>query len=710
MNNLAKLKVSGEIINELSEKIPTFVVALNELIKNSFDANASNVNINFDTRLGILLIQDDGDGMDESNIETLLHVSKSNKKYAEINEHGRYIQGSKGLGFLSVFKFGSEVTWRTRKDKGYEFTINYDEVTAVEDINDLDIEVLEKTDIAKGTTIIMKMKEYGIDALKKYLDNMTNLKKILYSFNIKDLNIAFKIDDILYNNSSPIELDNILLDRQLFHVNYNSDEERIIFKHNNHIAFEHEFKFSYTDFRIDLDLVIFSLNPYDKKKINDIFYNSTEQLTPLVYVNTCIFNNYNLFDPYIMQKIKYSSIMNQIIGHINIYSSNKMLDFNSDRTQFVQNTLTDSISAFISNINIAIQTEASERKKHLIDFDILMEKEFPNIHINSSVEELRKIIKEDFAFKDKVIINKNGGIVEYLIFGKKICVSIDNTRKITSPNQKVNSGKSGSSSNGQAPAENNYVPASIKLTTKYKKLPIPTEQIDLYSYIESAENSERQVINNKEILITVEGMENKTGILECITESSCIKVGYSYLDNNTGTTYSELVLDCYQPNSGIFGSNDEDNLISIPSIKSYTINYSSHVNNLINQINGLELDKYEEVIACSLRAIFEISIDALIKSRKFNNLLANISGLENEVSTIIEYISNCNALKSKISTNSRIDFKSLKNILDKETYISIIRKAHLGAHKSTTYISKNDIKELAKKAGMFVVFINEMLN
>lgn len=49
---LAKLRVSGEIINELSEKIPTYIVALNELIKNSFDANANNVIINFDTQRG----------------------------------------------------------------------------------------------------------------------------------------------------------------------------------------------------------------------------------------------------------------------------------------------------------------------------------------------------------------------------------------------------------------------------------------------------------------------------------------------------------------------------------------------------------------------------------------------------------------------------------------------------------------------------------
>ena len=34
------IRVSGNIISELSEKIPTNIIALNELLKNSYDAGA----------------------------------------------------------------------------------------------------------------------------------------------------------------------------------------------------------------------------------------------------------------------------------------------------------------------------------------------------------------------------------------------------------------------------------------------------------------------------------------------------------------------------------------------------------------------------------------------------------------------------------------------------------------------------------------------
>ena len=101
-----RLSVSGKIIKEISEKIPSTTYAIVELIKNSYEAMASNVEINvYDNMLEIL---DDGEGMDLDDIHALLIVSHSNKEYGVI-KNGRIISGEKGLGFFSVFKFGSKI-------------------------------------------------------------------------------------------------------------------------------------------------------------------------------------------------------------------------------------------------------------------------------------------------------------------------------------------------------------------------------------------------------------------------------------------------------------------------------------------------------------------------------------------------------------------------------------------------------------------------
>ncbi|WMM25636.1 ATP-binding protein [Tissierella sp. MB52-C2] len=714
---MVRMKVSGNIVDELSEKIPTYLVAINELIKNSFDARANNVKITFDSQKKTLSILDDGYGMNKSDIETLLHISKSNKEYAKL-VNGRYIQGSKGLGFLSVFKFGESVTWKTstnNSNKGCEFRINYSDIIESENIEDIDIPILEKEGVSRGTLIDICMDEENVLLFKEELDKSQTIARLLHSFDVDkfndNFNIELEIDNEKYCTNKSSNFHSILPERQLFNVKYKSDNSKVVFYHNNVKAMEYDFTFPYDDFKIDLDLIIFSLKSHDKKKINSLFYDNRNELTPLVYINTNLFNNYTLFDTNVMQKVKYASIMNQIIGNINIYSNNQDLDFNSDRTQFVQNKLTTNITKFIEEINIFIQEKASEYKKDLITLDILTKTNLSNSNIDFSKEKLRELIKSNFKFRDDVDISIDGNKIEYSIFGRKICAYISNS---TSTNDGQDKDSDTNPSNPTDDDENDdkddtYLPAIIELVTKHKKISIPTKQINLYGYIKYAKDSKNLDIDNKEISMKVDDKECITGILKSITKPSSITITYSYLDPHTGPTCNNLTLEFYEPKSDVLGSNTEKELITIPTINSYTIDYNSHVSNLINQINSLNLDEYEEMISCSIRAVFEISVDSLMKTEKFNNLFLNIKKLEDRVYKIIEYIGSNNNLKTKISINAKIDFDSLKNILDKDAYKSIIAEAHLGAHKSTTYISKNDIEELAKKAGTFVVFINEML-
>ncbi len=115
--NKTKLRVAGNILRELSEKIPSLTIAMNELVKNAYDAGSDEIYIDLDIENNLLRILDDGSGLSEKAIDELFHVSNSDKQYGVTNEYGRYTQGSKGLGFLSVFKFGNHVKWVTINEK-----------------------------------------------------------------------------------------------------------------------------------------------------------------------------------------------------------------------------------------------------------------------------------------------------------------------------------------------------------------------------------------------------------------------------------------------------------------------------------------------------------------------------------------------------------------------------------------------------------------
>lgn len=256
----------------------------------------------------------------------------------------------------------------------------------------------------------------------------------------------------------------------------------------------------------------------------------------------------------------------------------------------------------------------------------------------------------------------------------------------------------------------NVIPAVIKLKNKNIEIAIPSSQINLYDYIKSANDSKGKKIDNSLINIEVDNNIIENNILQSVNVP-CLKIiKYFYNDHNTGLVIKELKIKFYQPHSKIDSKMNEHKLISLPTKKNYTINFNFSLNKLINQINELKLSEYNEVIACSLRSVFEISIDSLIKCEKFHGIFQEINKLEERVGKVVEYINNSNKYKSEISKDTAIDFNSLKNILKPSDFKEAIEKANLGAHKSTTYMSEVDVKNLAKIAALFITIVNEMIN
>ena len=201
-----RLSVSGKIIKEISEKIPNTIYAIVELIKNSYEAMANTIEINVcDNNIEIF---DDGDGMDLDDIHSLLIVSHSNKEYGVV-KNGRIISGEKGLGFFSVFKFGSKVTVKTSKQgTNYSFTIDMNEIEGLEDIHDSNVDISESSSIdlkKNGTRIVIEnLNSEAIELFRKVLDNSSDFLKLQNS--IIDDNFKVKINK-LYKDAKEIPSD-----------------------------------------------------------------------------------------------------------------------------------------------------------------------------------------------------------------------------------------------------------------------------------------------------------------------------------------------------------------------------------------------------------------------------------------------------------------------------------------------------------------------
>jgi hypothetical protein len=120
--------------------------AVLELVTNAIEAAKSRVDVNFDREKGILSVINDGKGLTEEEIETVLLRSfktGSEKAKAESN---------RGLGFIVIYHDGKETTVRTGK---YSIHIkSWDDIDLVEESNNFE-----------GMSVQVKLNK---EALKRY--------------------------------------------------------------------------------------------------------------------------------------------------------------------------------------------------------------------------------------------------------------------------------------------------------------------------------------------------------------------------------------------------------------------------------------------------------------------------------------------------------------------------------------------------------------
>lgn len=93
--------------------------AVLELVKNAYDAKACLITLSF--KKNQLIIEDDGTGMDESDIKRhWMHIGKSDKEYQvkDTNKNTRVLAGSKGVGRFALSKLGSNIEIYSKKSEG----------------------------------------------------------------------------------------------------------------------------------------------------------------------------------------------------------------------------------------------------------------------------------------------------------------------------------------------------------------------------------------------------------------------------------------------------------------------------------------------------------------------------------------------------------------------------------------------------------------
>ncbi|MEG5954467.1 hypothetical protein UXN65_16565 [Enterobacter ludwigii] len=432
------------------------------------------------------------------------------------------------------------------------------------------------------------------------------------------------------------------------------------FYHKGELINQTPFKVDRIDYSIDIKLMIFLFEKgRNTRGISSLYKRVYDNaLYPLVYINKNLFNNTILFDPEVLRKRSSGSSLPQMIGKVSILSQSGNLEFNSDRTSFVENNLTKSLVVNLKKLNETIQVKGSELKNKL---------------------------------------------------------KADSSSSLTGRAYPVEGAK----------AVRNK-PASILIDRKKKtKFFVPSEQIDLIEYIYTLKDSFGNEINKENISISVNGSDYTKRILETIEEPCELQVVFRYEDSITGLVSADVNLAFEKKISNITGNKEEHSLFTIQSASGYSVEIGT-VSSIIYAIDKLyslrERDGFLPLIACSIRSIFEISQDKLLRTHRFLFPALNSKSYTPETKRemkdkllgnivhIILLVKKNSRLSTKIAERLDISYATFMNSLNIDEFKKAVKHSHVGAHQSTKFLSKPKIEACADACGLFAVICDVLIH
>ena len=200
--------------------------AVSELIKNSYDADATNVNVNFintDEIHGTLIIMDNGSGMSQKQlIDGFMRISSTDKIHNPISKkYNRTKAGRKGIGRFATQRLGTKLTIITQtkeEDTAIKVSIDWDRYVVDQDISDITfpLEIVKK-ERSEGTTLVIdnlrdKWSKASINRVYRYVMDLfqpdyLSDKSFKQNFAKRNENV-FKVVFKQSNNNESIILNN----------------------------------------------------------------------------------------------------------------------------------------------------------------------------------------------------------------------------------------------------------------------------------------------------------------------------------------------------------------------------------------------------------------------------------------------------------------------------------------------------------------------
>lgn len=201
--------ISLSILNHLGRNLyRSFITVLGEAVSNSWDADAKNVYITIDREEKVLIVRDDGLGMNEDDFQNkFLKIGYSKRKdNVSHTKSGRPFIGRKGIGKLALLSCAQTITVLTKNEdsdivggvidnSGLDDAIKDDKNSTDYKLGIPEEQTIRKYSAilgSRGTLIIFN----GIkDGIRNRIDYIRKLVALYFRFSLKDSSFNIFIND-----------------------------------------------------------------------------------------------------------------------------------------------------------------------------------------------------------------------------------------------------------------------------------------------------------------------------------------------------------------------------------------------------------------------------------------------------------------------------------------------------------------------------------
>ena len=137
------IRTSGRLITLMSSKLyQDEMKAIEEMVANAYDADATKVFIEINRREKYISVEDNGIGMDKEGLQHFFDLGSDNKERQPYTKNGRRKIGAFGVGKIAVNKIANSATIYTVKD-GFcrELKIDFEKMSSYKHLQDYSFKV-----------------------------------------------------------------------------------------------------------------------------------------------------------------------------------------------------------------------------------------------------------------------------------------------------------------------------------------------------------------------------------------------------------------------------------------------------------------------------------------------------------------------------------------------------------------------------------------